>query len=467
MIMEEFLKHVKEVAGKFKSIDKKPIKLIGNLDSDGITATSILIKAFLRENLKFSVSVIKQITPKIVSELKHEPYDTIVFTDLGSGYLTQLEEHLSNKTIFILDHHIPDKKETKFHHVNPHMFMIDGGKEISAAGVSYLFAKFLNPNNIDLAYLAIIGAIGDVQENQGFEKLNQYILEDALLSKKVEVKTGLRLYGMQTKPLHKVLEYSTNPYIPNVTGSETGAILFLQELGIPVQENGKFRKFTNLTEEEIKKIVTAIILRRMGSESNPEDIFGPIYLLQGEDDESPTKDLREFSTLINCCGRMGKPTWGVGTCLNEKYSKEKAIELLNEYRREIINALNWYYNNKSDKSKVIEGSGYVILNAEDYIRETIIGTTISIIAKSNIYPEGTIIFGLAHSLDVETKVSTRICGFGKHDTDLRSIIKEILKKTGGEGGGHHMAAGAVISQDKESLFIETAKELLDTIEVKA
>ncbi|MBI2109866.1 DHH family phosphoesterase, partial [Candidatus Woesearchaeota archaeon] len=297
--MEDFLKHIKEVAAKFKLVEKKPIKLIGNIDSDGITATSIMISVFLREDLKFSVSIIKQITPKIISEIKHEPYNTIVFVDLGSGYLTQLEEHLPDKNIFILDHHIPDKKETKFHHVNPHMFMIDGGKEVSAAGVSYLFARALNQKNIDLAYLAIIGAIGDVQENQGFEKLNKHILEDALLSKKVEVKTGLRLYGMQTKPVHKVLEYSTNPYIPNVTGSETGAILFLQELGINIQENGKFRKFANLTEDEIKKVVTAIILRRMGSESNPEDVFGPIYLLPEEPDESPTKDMREFSTLIN------------------------------------------------------------------------------------------------------------------------------------------------------------------------
>lgn len=464
--MEEFLKHVKEVASRFKSIDKKPLKIIGNLDSDGITATSILIKAFLRENLKFAVSVIKQITPSIIQELKHEPYEIIFFVDLGSGYLTQLEEHLGNKNIFILDHHILDKKETKFHQVNPHMFDIDGGKEISASGVTYLFAKALNPHNIDLAYLAIIGAIGDIQENQGFQKLNQMILEDALLSKKLEVKTGLRLYGMQTKPLHKVLEYSTNPYIPNVTGSESGAIQFLQEIGIKVQENGKFRKFVNLTEDEIKKIVTAIILRRMGSESNPEDIFGPIYLLPEEDDESPTKDLREFSTLINCCGRMGKSSLGVGTCLGDKKAKEKAIELLNEYRREIINALNWYYNNRNDNTKITEGSGFVIINAEDYIRDTIIGTVISIIAKSNLYSEGTIMIGLAHSLDIETKVSTRVCGFQKHEINLRDIIKEILKTTGGEGGGHNLAAGAVISQEKESLFIETAKQVLNTVEVK-
>ena len=97
---------------------------------------------------------------------------------------------------------------------------LGGSKEVSGSGVTYLFAKSLNKANIDFAYIAIIGAIGDMQEDRGFETLNSRILEDAKKTGKMKVITGIRVFGAQTKPLHKVLEYCTDPFIPGVSGSE-------------------------------------------------------------------------------------------------------------------------------------------------------------------------------------------------------------------------------------------------------
>ena len=70
-----------------------------------------------------------------------------------------------------------------------------------------------------------------VKENNGFKsELNNLILEDAINAGKLEIAIGLRTFGMQTRPINKVLEYTTDPYIPGVTGSESGAKKFLEEL---------------------------------------------------------------------------------------------------------------------------------------------------------------------------------------------------------------------------------------------
>ena len=94
-----------------------------------------------------------------------------------------------------------------------------------------MFAKSISKDCEKLAHLAIIGAIGDVQETKGeLKQLNKEILQTAVKKGFLKVKKGIRLFGMQTKPLHKVLEYSTDPYIPGVTGSESGAIQFLHQI---------------------------------------------------------------------------------------------------------------------------------------------------------------------------------------------------------------------------------------------
>lgn len=450
------------MAEKFSHLDRtKPIKIVSNHDCDGIAAAAILVSAFSKEGIKFSLSILRQLTNEVLNTFKIEQYETIIFVDIGSNLLSSIEKTLKGKNIFILDHHKPEDYKPIFAvHINPYIFNLDGAKDISAAGVCYLFAKAINEENKDLAHLAIIGAIGDNQEKNGFYGVNSLIMNEASEFAKLEVKESLRMFGMQTKPLYKVLEYSTNPYIPNVTGNEKGAIKFLEDINIKVKDKGKHRRLSDLTEDEMRRLITAIILKRMGSEENPGDIFGPIYLIKGENDESPTRDVREFSTLLNCCGRLGKPSLGIATCLGDATFKIKAVNLLNQYRRDIIQSLEWFYNHRGT-DKVKEGKGYVLINAEDSVRDTLIGTLTSIVSKSNLYDDGTVIVGVAHTLGEESKVSTRIAGFSDSHINLNELVKKILKTTGGEGGGHRLAAGATIPQEKEEEFLKLAAQVLN------
>ena len=279
--MDNFLNAIKETVHSFRSLAKDTIKLVSHLDADGLSSSSIMIRALQREGLHFSLTTIRQLDEYVLEEIKREHYPIVFFLDLGSGSLSKIEEYLAEKKVFILDHHGIENYHIKcIHLLNPLIYGIDGNSQISGAGICYLFAKALHPKNMDLAHIALLGAIGDMQENNGFpSQLNTFILDDAVSSDKIEIRTGLRMFGMQTRPLDKMLEYTTDPYIPGVSGNGDGARAFIEELGIDARIDGKYKKLVQLKEEDMKKLVTGIILRRLGSEERPDDILGKIWLI--------------------------------------------------------------------------------------------------------------------------------------------------------------------------------------------
>ncbi|MBI2650100.1 DHH family phosphoesterase [Candidatus Woesearchaeota archaeon] len=459
---EKFNEQLKAAADAFRQIDKKEvIRLISHLDADGISACAIMIKLLNNDNRKYSVSIVQQLNKDVLKQLAAEPYNCFIFTDIGSGVLNDIKELLKGRIVLVLDHHSFEETDDlgKIVFVNPHTCGIDGGKEISGAGVVFRFACTVDNSMEELAHIAVIGAIGDLQEQNGFLRLNDEILRIAVKKNKIQVKRGLRIFGSQTKPLHKALEYCTDPYIPGVSGSESGAIQFLYQIGIEPKNDNGWKKIVHLDEEEMKKLVTGIIMKRL-NEANPDDVLGNVYILTYEEEESPTRDAKEFATLLNACGRLGRASLGIGACLGDKKIKQQAIRSLSDYKKEIVNALNWYNENKFSDD-IFWGSGFVIINAKSNVMSTMIGTLASILSKSNIMTNNTFILSMAQALDGNTKISLRTTNNLNGNLDLKDIIEEIIKGIGNsEAGGHQNAAGAVIPTDKEMDFIETAKEVL-------
>ncbi|RMF06747.1 DHH family phosphoesterase [Candidatus Woesearchaeota archaeon] len=461
---EGFFELVKRAASAIKSLDRsKQVRLVSHLDADGLSAASIMVRALNRENMRYSLSIVQQLNEEVIKGLEKENFETLIVTDLGSGQTIPLKQHLGDRRIIIIDHHIPQEEDNeqneKFIHVNPHLAGIDGSKEVSGAGVAYFVAEAMDEKNRDLAHIAIVGAIGDVQEEDGFLELNSRILKTAVEQKKIEVRKGLRFFGAETRPLHKVIEYSSDPYIPGVTGSESGAIQFLQSLGISPMNEKRWRKLNDLSEEEMKRLVAGIIMKRSG-EAKPEDVLGNQYILLDEKEGTHFRTAKEFATVLNACGRMNKTSIGIGVCLGDPKLKAKATKVLESYRKEIVNALRWFENSPPE-DRIIRVPGALIINAEDEILHTIAGTFASILAKSNNLEDNTFILSIARIDKHQTKVSLRIAGYKpREDIDLRDVIKELADAVGGEAGGHQYAAGALIPTSKVSEFIEAAKIVL-------
>ncbi|NCN98573.1 hypothetical protein COU62_04435 [Candidatus Pacearchaeota archaeon CG10_big_fil_rev_8_21_14_0_10_35_219] len=435
------LEKIKEAISKIQE-STKPIKVISHNDTDGITSAAIFSRALQRAGIKFSLEIVKALEEPFIKQLPED--HLLIFLDLASGSLSYLEK--KNTDVIILDHHeLQDSKiSNNILMVNP---QLTDEENISGAGICYLFAKSLSPQNIDLATLAVIGMVGDQLEKEPGKIYNQ-IIQDS----KVTIKKGLLLYPA-TRPLDRVLEYSSSLYIPDVTGSFPGVVALLREAGLQKTQNG-YKSLAELTDQEMSNLITAIMLKRIG-ETDSDKIVGNLYLIKFFNKQ---EDAREISASINACSRMGYPEISIGFCLGNKEMKKEAGKIYVEYKQNISSALK--YINELNK---IEGKNYTIINARDKIKDTIIGTTASIMSHSPLYPEGTIIVAMAYNED-KIKVSARLVG--KKGRNVREVLTKATIPLKGEVGGHPGAAGCLISKEHEEEFTKTLKNLLEVDFVK-
>ena len=165
------------------------------------------------------------------------------------------------------------------------------------------------------------------------------------------------------------------------------------------------------------------------------------------------EDARDLSAIINACSRSGRPELAIQYCLEIPKSKKEAELAHIKYKQNIITGLNFV-----QETKKIQGKGFVIINAQDNVKDTMIGTIASIISNSSIYEEGTIITTMAYYED-KIKVSSRIVG--RKGRNLRELLASVTNLTGGESGGHEHAAGCLISRKKEREFIDILKKNLE------
>jgi len=422
-----------------ENLNDKKIQIIGHYDSDGISSTAIISKTLERLEKQFSLKIVKQLTEKEILSLPKDKI--IIFLDLGSGSIEKLKE-LKN-TIFIIDHHeISNKEELKeiknIKIINP--TLIEETENLCTSELSYLISREISSDNIDLAYLAIIGMIGDVMDRQ-ISKIRNKIIKDA----KVIIKKGLLVYP-STRPIDRTLEYSSKFFIPGVTGDKKGAYELLKEAGI--EKIGKnYKSLIDFSNQEMKKLVTTIMLRVPSKE---EEYIGNIYLIKFF---NKIEDVREISAIINACSRMDEPETALLVCLGNFQARKKAERIYIKYRQQIISGLRYV-----EKDSSILGEEYIIINAKDNIKDTIIGTIASILSFSSIYDDGKIIIAMAYSED-KIKVSARISGKNKDsNVNLKELMDSLTEVIGGESGGHKMAAGCLIDKKDEEKFIDMIKK---------
>lgn len=423
-----------------KSPKTKEVQIISHFDTDGITSASIIIKCLKRLDRKFSTLIVKNLSEDVIKDLPKNKI--LLFLDLASNSLQYLKN--LNQEMFIIDHHeITQNIPSNIYMLNPQLQ--DKKEEISSSGLCYLFAKKINSQNNDLAPLAIVGMIGDSIENIGVS--NNEITKDA----EVIIKKGVRLYP-STRPLNRVLEFSSEPYIPSVTGNREGVFQLLKEIGFE-RQNGQYKSLIELDEEEMTKIVTAILLRRL--ERNNENLIGNIFLIKHF---NQLEDAREMSAKINACSRLGEPYIAILYCLEDSGAKKQVERLYAKYKQLIINGLNYVKNIDQ-----IKGEGYVIINAKSEIEEDIISVITTILSKSSLYNEGTVIIAMTYADQEKVKVSARTVKEGRN---VREILERIIREIGGEYGGHKYAAGAIFNKDKEEDFIERIRHNLEIELVK-
>jgi len=441
------------------------IHVFSHLDADGVAAAGIIGKTLSRLDARFRIRITQWIDEKIVSEILSDKPQLIIFTDFGSGYIDLLNEKLSTFRIVILDHHqVIGGESANFVHVNPHLHQVDGARDISGSGITYFVAKEVDKGNVDLAPIGVVGALGDLQDKydqRTLGGLNQKIVEDAKAAGLLTVEKDLIFFGRETRPIHRTLASTTNPFIPGISGEEDKSLAFLASLDIKPKHGERWRALRDLSEEEKKRLCSALAdyLLSKGLHYEVTNLIGHVYTLNGEEAWTPLRDAREFAVLLNATGRMERPSLGVSICMGDRGAAlEEANKVLEDYRRTISKYLGWVME-KPERMR--EFDNIYVVYGEDFIDDKIIGAISSILSTSLPNPEKPLIAYANVAKEGLAKISARtVDTVTNKGVNLGEVMQAAAEKCAGNGGGHNIAAGAQVPIEKIQAFIEIVDELV-------
>ena len=435
---------------------KKSISVTTHIDCDGLTSGSIITKALIRAGANCTVSTAKEFNSELISKLQNDSRDFHVITDLGGGFGSELNEKLGENW-FVLDHHeISDQEMENPRVINAWKFGIDGGVEVCAGGMAYLAARALDEKNTDLSAIAVVSALGDRQdqgEKKSFTGKNSEIAQTAKDLGLVEIDLDLLLVGRETRPLPDALAFTSQPFIEGLTWNRDACLSLLNSSGIQLKEGGRWRVPADLSEDEKRAVIEAITKFTSGKNATEimEELIGYTYTFPREDRRGFLRDGREFSTMLNSCGRISKAGVGIAVCMGDRNKMfQEGEKILTEYRSMIRDYMKILAN---ERWRMSEGEVCVMVNGEGVVPETMTGTISSLIAGSP-KNSGKIVILRTNAEEGTIKFSSRKSFSCKYDINLSDLMKTGAEKFDGVGGGHAAAAGAKITKDKLDGFLD-------------
>jgi RecJ-like exonuclease len=274
--------------------------------------------------------------------------------------------------------------------------------------------------------MALAGAMGDMQGQNGFQGVNQTILQEGQEAGIIEVYEDLKLAYKEEEPLYKALSYTFNPAISGVSGDLEGSQGFLERLGLSYGI-----KFSDLANEEKD------ILREELVKVNPK-ILGTVYALMRE--KPPLRSIEDYSRILDACGKSKQHTVGMSICLGDRDAALKeGMELLHRYQDRLLSGLEWIRKEGGQEMEYIQ---YVY--TEDKKRKSILGTLASVGLELGILNPEKPVLTLAR-LHQDVKVSARTTSqMTEKGVNLGLAMEQASNNFNGAGGGHNIAAGAMI-----------------------
>ena len=467
----------------------KKVMAFSHIDADGISALAIIVQALEYEEKEYDWKNIHQINSESIIDIKNEVErfkpDLVIFTDFGTGQINLVRNHIVSmdivKQVIILDHHLPQDvngeiDESALSHkiieINPSHHGLSGSYDISGSGVAFLFALGLSPENVGLSELAIVGATGDLQDyyGKGFTGINKHIIELGEAAGFLKVTRDLTFFGINTRPLPYLLQYSTDTYLQGLTGEEAACYGFFEDVGIPMKDgNDEWRTWVSLESNEKQIAVQKLIQYVFEMYNDPKiakGLIGDVIILPNRPERTEMRSAKEFSTLLNACGRNKRPEIGVMICLGDHEAMIEGRNLLQEHRRNLATAL-----------RRLENDGYITMEGLYLVNDpetpdSIIGIVIGMAQGSRIIPIDKPVIGVSTNTSSDSPLVKLSGRAHKHLIKKGVSLKETFVSVAefmnekydtlvAEGGGHPMAAGAFIHKDHVDEFLRLSSEYLD------
>jgi RecJ-like exonuclease len=220
------------------------------------------------------------------------------------------------------------------------------------------------------------------------------------------------------------------------------AIEFLDKFNIP-----KDKKLNELSDEEYE------ILKKELMKIN-EDIYGTIYTIPNIRQE--LCNIEEYSKLLDSCGKNKEYNMAISIELGKYNQMEYAEKLLSEYNNTMQNGIEWI---KKEGSIELDHVQYIY--TEDKEQKKIAAAVSSIGIDLGFLPSDKPILSLMR-MDNLIKVSSRTTDeMIERGVNLGVIMNQASNNFNGSGGGHNIAAGAVVPYKEMDNFIRLVDEMIE------
>jgi single-stranded-DNA-specific exonuclease len=111
----------------------RKVLAISHIDADGISAMAIVIKTVERQGKDFLWRNIHQLNSEtiytVVDLVKESGADLVIFSDLGTGQMHLIQEHVVGKygvdKVIVLDHHLPSEDRNDSSSVSDDVHLIE------------------------------------------------------------------------------------------------------------------------------------------------------------------------------------------------------------------------------------------------------------------------------------------------------------------------------------------------------
>lgn len=178
----QYFAAIKEAITKLRQSDSE-ITIVHHNDADGLCSAAVLQTALSRVGFAIRRIALERVHPPIVKRIHDQAPGTIIYVDLGGKAAPVISRaNRSRGYVIILDHHHPEKvTDPKVLNLTTELFGLSGEMDIAATSAAYLFACVLDEDNRDMAYLGVVGAVGDYHDRDGsLIGENRHVLIDAM-----------------------------------------------------------------------------------------------------------------------------------------------------------------------------------------------------------------------------------------------------------------------------------------------
>ncbi len=422
-------------------------------DADGLCAAAVCAAALRSVGHRFTIRASRDKHDAAYADLFALDADGHILLDKGSSHLATLGAgaRRTGRPVLVIDHHnvvghpggtADPRDEDRILHpqgvvlLNPRDCGLDGSRDASAASTAVAFAIALARDNAAAWFpVGLSGAIGDFQHVPQWKGWNLYLLEQARSAGHVRDVHQPLLIGVT---LAEAVA-RRRPGVPGLHGDLAASEAFLASLGLDPEAEAE-----DLKPEAQTRLVSALALRLLADGQAPDAAASLVEPV--EHNVRLGTSLRHVFRIVDACGREGHAATGIAYLLGDRQAKAEALSIFARYKATLHDGLKRLGREPPATRTAVQ----VAWTGDPAYTGMVAGLGLLHVVADRSRPLAV----LAERPDGAVQVSTRgLEAQVRRGLDLGAACSAAARAVGHEGGGHPVAAGAVVPADKVEAFL--------------